>query len=67
MCLTGEFACDLMFLLFAALLAASNSGDRWSSRLLARCYSTAGSLQAEMLSRQVGTVRSSINVNTDEI
>jgi hypothetical protein len=32
-----------MFLLFAALLAASNGGDRWSSRVLARCCSSAGS------------------------
>ena len=30
MCLTGEFARDLMFLLFVALFA-SNGGDRWSS------------------------------------
>jgi hypothetical protein len=36
MCLTGDLACDLMFLLFAALLAASNGGDRSSSGLLGR-------------------------------
>ena len=65
--LTGELACDLMFLLFARLLAASNGGDCWSSSILARCCSRAGSSQAhEMPSRRVGTVRSSIGVTTDE-
>jgi len=50
--LTGE----LMFLLFAALFAASNGGERRSSRLL-----------AQMLSRQAGTARNSIGAATDEI
>jgi hypothetical protein len=66
--LTGEFACDLMFLLFARLLAASNGGDCWSSSILVRCCSRAGSSQAdEMPSRQIGTARSSIGVTTDQI
>jgi len=66
MCLTGELTCDLMLLLFAALLTAGNGGDRWSSRLLARC-SSAGSLQTEMLPRQIGTARISVSAPTDEI
>jgi hypothetical protein len=48
-------------------LAASNGGDRWSSSVLARCCSSARALQAEMLSRPIGTARSSISVTTDEI
>ena len=66
MCLTGELTCDLMLLLFAALITAGNGGDPWSSRLLARC-SSAGSLQAEMLPRQIGTARISYQCPTDEI
>jgi len=67
MCRTGELACDLLFVPFAALLAASNGGDRWSSKALARCCSRAGSFQAQMLSRQLSTAWSSISVTTDEI
>jgi hypothetical protein len=67
MCLTGDHVRDLILLLFAALLAGSNHGDRRTSRLLARCCSSAASLQAEMLPRQVSIARSSINVSTDEI
>jgi hypothetical protein len=63
--LTGEL--HLMFLLFAALFAASNGRERLSSRLLARCCSSAGSLKAEMPSRPIGTARCSIGVGTDEI
>ena len=66
MCLTGEFARDLMFLLFVALFA-SNGRDRWSSTLLASCRGSAGSLQSEMPPRPVETVRSSINVRADEM
>jgi hypothetical protein len=66
MCLTGEFPCNLV-LLFAALFAANNGSYRWSSRFLAHCCSSAGSLQAEMLPRQIGTARISISAPTDEI
>jgi hypothetical protein len=56
-----------MFSLFAAPSATSNGGDRWSSRLLARCRGSTGSSHAEMPSRQVGTARGSTSVGTDEI
>jgi hypothetical protein len=64
--LTGEFARDLMFLLFAALFA-SNGGDRWPSTLPASCRGSAGSLQSERPPCPVDAARSSICVRVDEI
>jgi len=66
MCLTGEFARDLMFLLFVALFA-SNGGDRWSSTLLASCCSSAGSLQSERPPCPVDAARTSVCVRANEI
>jgi hypothetical protein len=66
MCLTGEFARDLMFLLFVALFA-SNGGDRWASTLLASCSSSAGSLHSERPPCPVDAGRTSVCVRANEI
>ena len=66
MCLTGEFARDLMYLLFVGLVA-SNGGDRWSSTLLASCCSSSGSFQSERPPCPIDAGRTSVCVRANEI
>lgn len=61
-----SFSIVYLFVLFAALLA-DNGSDRWSCILRPRAAAAAaGSLQAEMSPRAVGTARSSSSRRADE-